>query len=195
MKTLTLTTFLILVAASLFAQLPGKKSFVPLRLFNEVTVHAGDTVHLGKGSDATTGGFVYITSPDEAVSAQMYGIGTPGGKLGTEWSEQWVILDYFKVKKRKDGPTTTLGRINVKGKMYSYGINFEQAILAGEIIAIGSQNVTRFQQSVKVDTSTPLNAPGRADQIRELKALLDEGLITEEEYKQGKARILKGENK
>ena len=56
----------------------------------------------------------------------------------------------------------------------------------GAGVALGNKLVQNVQQVT--DTNTP--AKSRAEQLRELKGLLDEGILTQDEFDMEKKRVL-----
>jgi len=70
MKKTLIIGFLIL-GFSVFGQIPGKKFDGPIVIFDTLTIKKGDIIYLGKGSDFSTGNFLYITTPENFMTHKL----------------------------------------------------------------------------------------------------------------------------
>lgn len=187
----TLTLAFIAITLSLFAQVPGKKSYAPVHYDNDIVLHVGDTLHLATGTNPN-GNFKHIYSPGALMNA-YYGVGDADGKLSSTYNNSWLIVDVFRIHKpRKSAPKTYI-QIKVSGFDANYTVDLNEAIRDGEIIAINSMDVSIFKEQEEADpTTTNPTTPSIADEILKLKALLDEGVITEDEFQKAKEALLNG---
>lgn len=139
---------------------------------NGVTYKIGDEITLNRGSD-NNGKFVYVT---------IGGIGwstNPEENRLTAYSAG-LIVTIKKIKKynkrRFKGVIFTVGA----GDLTNYLIDIENAIKSCEIV------------DCKKDKGEVAMAEtlSKFDKLKELKSLLDEGILTEEEYNSEKKKIL-----
>ncbi|MDR0421048.1 MAG: SHOCT domain-containing protein [Prevotellaceae bacterium] len=177
-----------------FARLQDKS----LLLKNGTVLNEGDILYIGNPSGCYENCFENIFHEPETMipnitnkfTKNVYGLYS-GEKVSIKKIKQikqkdekiWLITLYYRPKKEK---------------LYCY---LEKAIDAGEII-IKTDNVTVNKQEIKPEikqTETQKtqeateNNTGKfsvADEIRKLKALLDEGIITKEEFEKQKAKLL-----
>jgi hypothetical protein len=151
---------LMILSYSAFGQIPGKKIDGPILIFDTLTVNKGDMIYLGKGSDPNSGAFSHITTPIKKLvnvpnkvipigthtEYQLIAEGLSDGYNGRAYS----IEHFSKVSSKKNGDDI-FGVIDVglsfDGKLdlsvYNQAVNFEAAILAGEIIKINDIDFTK----------------------------------------------------
>ena len=144
---------LLILSYSAFGQIPGKKFDGPILIFDTLTIKKGDVIYLGKGSDPDSGAFVHITTPRKKLvnvpskvlpmvthtEHQLIAEGLSDGYNGRSYS----IKHFSKVSSKKNGDDI-FGVIDVgmsfDGELdlsvYNQAVNFEAAILSGEIIKI-----------------------------------------------------------
>jgi len=156
----TLIIGLLILSYSAFGQIPGKKVDGPILIFDTLTINKGDVIYLGKGSDPNSGAFSHITTPRKKLvnvpnkvipmvthtEYQLIAEGLSDGYNGRSYS----IKHFSKVSSKKNGDDI-FGVIDVglsfDGKLdmsvYNQAVNFEAAILAGEIIKINDIDFTK----------------------------------------------------
>ena len=162
----TLLLGLIIATHSVFAQIPGKRMEGPLTLFDTLTLKKGDLILLGKGSDPTSGDFMYITTPRKrlvSVPNKLLKVGThteyktiaPG--ISYNYNGQAFAIEYFSKVTSKDNQDFISGVISVGASLqnpdqeiYRQAVNFEAAIQAGEIIKINELDFTRPVSKTKL---------------------------------------------
>lgn len=96
------------------AQMPGKEFEGPIVLFDTLTVHKGDVIFLGKGSDPKTNDFIHVFAPKAKTINTLYQIFSndddlsrqiiPERKLSGNFSGLQLIIENFTVvslKKKK----------------------------------------------------------------------------------------------
>lgn len=173
MKKLILFPLLIL-SFSLIAQIPGKKSDDPVKI-GEIEIKTGDILNLGRGSDPRTGDFVFIYQPPNYIA------GIEEIKLDKMYAGSEIEIKHFKIYSRKKIGEKTFAVINIGG--LNNAIELEAAINAGEIVAINGKPVGDHDQGDQSSVSV-------ADELIKLKELLDQGVITKEEFESQKAKLL-----
>lgn len=140
---------------------------------NGVTYKIGDEVKLGRGSD-TNGKFVYVNIGGWAVSLNPEENRLPAGSSG-------LIVTIKKINKydykRYKGVYFIVGG----GNITNYTIDIENAIKTCEV-----ENCIKEVQKAEVTG----NQPDKYDQLAKLKKLLDDGILTQEEYDAEKKKIL-----
>lgn len=143
---------------------------------NGITYKIGDEVKLGRGSD-TNGKFVYVNIGGWAVSANP-----EENRLGA--ANSGLLVTIKKINKynykRYKGVYFTVGG----GNITNYTIDIESAIKTCEV-----ENCTKEVQKVEVVGNTS----DKYDQLKKIKKLLDEGVLTQEEYDAEKKKILEQE--
>ena len=141
---------------------------------NGITYSVGDEVKLGKGSDSD-GKFVYVTIGGWAVSTNPEANRLPAANAG-------LIVTIKKIKKynkkRMKKVVLTVGG----GNITNYLIDLENAIDKCEI-----ENCVDDKQEVSSQE------PDKYDKIKKLKDLLDEGILTKDEYESEKKKLLESQ--
>lgn len=136
---------------------------------NGVTYKVGDEIKLGRGSD-TNGRFVYVMMGGWAMSTNP-----EENRLGA--ANAGLLVTIKKIKKynykRFKGVYFTVGG----GNITNYLLDIENAIATCEIEDCTSTG----DNTVEVD---------KYDQLAKLKKLLDEGVLTKEEFELEKKKIL-----
>ena len=141
---------------------------------NGITYKIGDAIKLGRGSD-TNGKFVYVNIGGWAVSGNAENNRLPAANAG-------LIVTIKKINKynykRYKGIYLTIGG----GNITNYTMDLENAIATCEV-----ENCTKENGTVQSTTD-------KYDQLAKLKKLLDDGVLSEEEYDAEKKKILELEN-
>ncbi|MDR1199947.1 MAG: SHOCT domain-containing protein [Prevotellaceae bacterium] len=177
-----------------FAQLNNKT----LHLKNGIVLNEGDVLHIGNPTGCYENCFENIFyEPEEMVSKITYKFtkniyaNYSGEKVSIKKIRQiskknekiWLIILYYRPKKEN---------------LYCY---LEKALNTGELL-IKTDNIVTYRQVIEPEAEQTeiLKAQENAekntvnfsiaDEIRKLKALLDEGIITREEFEKQKAKLL-----
>ena len=168
-------TFLIIAILTLNLS-HGQKKKEKLSEFtasNGITYKIGDEVKLGRGSD-TNGKFVYVNIGGWAVSTNP-----ENNRLGA--ANSGLIVTIKKIHKynykRYKGVYFTVGG----GNITNYTLDIESAIKTCEV-----EHCTKEIQKVEIVGNTS----DKYDQLKKIKELLDEGILTQEEYDAEKKKIL-----
>jgi hypothetical protein len=137
---------------------------------NGKTYKIGDVIKLNKGS-GPYGEFVYVTVGGWAVSANPEDNRLGAGNSGLE----------VTIKKIRKGNTKRYKVVNFTvggGNLTNYVMNIEGAIESCEI------------ENCKTNKENPDPVPDKYSKLRELKKLLDDGIINQSEFEAEKAKIL-----
>lgn len=144
---------------------------------NGIVYHVGDTIKLGRGS-APNGDFNYLQM------GGMYNamVATGGGgqmasSVGRNYSGLNVILKKIKETKFKGGKKVIF--VVGGGNITNYNLMIEDAIASGEVDC--PKKEVMQQEASKDDKVTKL---------KELKQLLDDGILSQEEFNTEKKKIL-----
>ncbi|WP_281991194.1 SHOCT domain-containing protein [Aquimarina aggregata] len=136
---------------------------------NDVIYKTGDRIKMGKGS-STNGDFVYLK-----IAGWMAGSpdATP---IGSAYAGMELKIKKIKRYNHKmfKGVYFTIGG----GNIVNYNLDIENAISTCEI-----QNCTG-------KTRTNIAIDDKYDQLKKIKKLFDDGILSEEEYKTEKTKIL-----
>jgi hypothetical protein len=178
-----------------FAQLNNKT----LHLKNGIVLNEGDMLYIGNPTGCYENCFENIfQEPEEMVSKITHKFTK---NIYANYSGEKVSIKKIKQINRKDEKIwlLTLYYRPKKENLYCY---LEKALDAGEIL-IKTNNITVDKQYIKSEikqtetTSEEQEATEKntgnfsvADEIRKLKALLDEEIITKEEFEKQKAKLL-----
>lgn len=169
----TLMFGLLIVCNSVFGQIPGKKMDGPIVIFDTISIKKGDLIYLGKGSDPNSGDYMYITTPKKKLVdvPNKIGIGTHteykliAEGISNNYNGRSFPIKSFSLLTSKNNDDKILGVIQVgasfNGKLdpgiYNQAIDFEAAILAGEIIKINDIDFTKTDSTKELPhfTLTP----------------------------------------
>lgn len=151
---------LMILSHAAFGQVPGKKVDGPILIFDTLTINKGDVIFLGKGSDPNSGAFSHITTPIKKlvnVPNKVIPVGThteyqliAEGLSESYNGRSYSVQHFSKVSSKKKGEDV-FGVIDVglsfDGKLdlsvYNQAVDFEAAILAGEIVKINDIDFSR----------------------------------------------------
>lgn len=139
---------------------------------NGVTYHVNDTVRLGKGSNAN-GSFVYIEDYGPGPIPPDPNRAPSGRSLPKQLSNSTVVLKAIR-KTSVNGADKYIFMVN-PGGLFRFTMYIDDAIAACE---------------VKPCAADDAKVGSVADEIKKLKALLDEGAITKAEYEAQKKKLL-----
>lgn len=164
MKKILVTLFLI--PTLIYSQ--KKEKLEEYTASNGITYKVGDTFKLGQGSD-TNGQFVYVNMGGWMASTDPQATRLPAANAG-------LILTVKKIKqynsKRFKGVYFTVGG----GNITNYVVDIENAIKTCEVEICNKETVSSYD---------------KYDQLAKLKKLLDEGVLTKEEFESEKKKILR----
>ncbi|GAA0878976.1 hypothetical protein GCM10009119_19440 [Algoriphagus jejuensis] len=135
---------------------------------NGVTYKIGDEIKLGRGSD-TNGKFVYANVGGWAVSTNP-----EDNRLGA--ANAGLIVTVKKINKYNHKRYKGVYFIVGGGNITNYTLDIENAIQSCEV-----ENCAQESQTVTTD---------KYDQLAKLKKLLDDGVLSVEEYELEKKKIL-----
>ncbi|MDR2065858.1 MAG: SHOCT domain-containing protein [Prevotellaceae bacterium] len=170
-----------------FAQLNDKT----LHLKNGIILSEGDMIYLGKPTGCYENCFEHIFQEPEEMIPKITHKFTKN--VYALYSGEKVRVKKIKQINQKDEKIwlITLYYLPKKENMYCY---LEKALNAGEIAVMQTNiaNEQNIKPEVKQAEIQEKNTTGFsvADEIRKLKALMDEGLITKEEFEKQKAKLL-----
>lgn len=138
---------------------------------NGVTYHIGDKIELGRGS-GINGKFNYL-------KVGGWG-GALGGseQIGSGYSGQKVILKSILYENNKRRDYTKVWMQVGGGNITNYSLEIEQAIQSCEVVPC------------KANQQISANTIDVADELMKLKKLLDEGILTKEEFDSQKRKLL-----
>lgn len=178
MKTLILISSLLL-SLTLHAQTTSYISNDTFYFDNNIYLVEGQDIKLGTGT-MPDGDFKYITT-----SRNNWAAASSDGKLynvGAKWSGHFFrIKRIYEYGNKRRGYTTYL--ILGGGNLVNYECDVINAIKSGEIEIAGytphNGQAVIIQQPVS-----------KADELKKLKDLKDQGILTEEEFQEEKKKIL-----
>jgi len=169
MKT-KLALLMVLIAAPLLSFSQGITSY---KATNGITYHLNDTIRLGKGSNAN-GSFVYIEDYGPGPIPPPDPNRAPSGRsLPKQFSNSTVLLKAIR-KTSLNGVDKYIFMVN-PGGLFRFTMYIDDAISACE---------------VKPCAADEAKVGSVADEIKKLKALLDQGAITKAEYEAQKKKLL-----
>ena len=174
MKVIYLTIFLLSVRIACYAQIRGGKDIPgPITVLDSIKVSVGDTLRMGQGSNANKDFLYFFYS----FSGQLYA-------APSSYANRSVIIRSLKETTDKLGEKKYYAITRLTG-IVNWGIDIISAIRYGEVIGI---NKIKFQDSKAA--AVIQNKPDVTDQLIKLKKLLDEGVLSKEEFEAQKKKIL-----
>lgn len=154
----------------------GQQNLTTYTASNGITYNIGDTVKLGRGS-ATNGDFLYLQLGGwAAVAGYDQTKGTDQNNIGRGYSGLAVTIK--KIKKYKFKGQEKVYFIVGGGNISNYNLMIEDAIASCEVA------------DCKENKPTETKTTDKYDKLKKLKELLDQGIITQEEYDKEKKKIL-----
>lgn len=161
----------LVIPISLYSQVPGTKILGPLTVMDTIKLSEGDTLNLGLGTSPTKN-FMFV------FDDQMFG-------APNSFANRFVIIKGFKQDNR-----TKLGKKYYAtfstGALFNWGLDLEGAIRAGEVIGVNYKYFNAPKKAAGVTTQKP----SVADELKKLKELFDQGVLTKEEFDLQKKKIL-----
>jgi len=179
MKKILLTLFLIVGFTVVKSQIPGTKIPGPITVLDTLKVNEGDILTLGHGSDPRTGDFVFIYTPAN------YWVGTPMHYYPNTFSNTTLKVKFFKEYEQRKIGKKIYTVVDVPG--YNAIAELEAAIKSGEVVAINGKDVSIKPKEATVIINNQVSA---ADELKKLKELLNDSVITQEEFDIQKKKIL-----
>lgn len=134
---------------------------------NSITYKEGDSISLGRGS-GIQGTFVYLKMAGWAAGSET--------QIGSAYSGLNVIIK--KIKKVKFKGAEKIVFIVGGGNITNYSLEIEDAIATCEIKDCNSKINSKIVESNKYDD------------LKKLKNLLDEGVLSKEEFEAEKKKLL-----
>ncbi len=180
MKKILFILFTTIFVSSLSdAQIPGTKIPGPLIILDSIQVREGDVLKLGHGSDPRTGDFVFIYAPANGWA------GTPLIFYANSYSNTTLKVKFFKeYEQRKIGKKIF---VVVDAPGINRVVELEAAIKSGEIVAINDRDITIKEKSNTLFINQQISV---SDELLKLKKLLNDSIISQEEYNIQKKKLL-----
>lgn len=174
-KPVAMKTIITLCVVAILAFEAKAQKLTEYTASNGVTYHLKDTVHLGRGS-APNGTFLYLQMGGwGAVLNYDANAGPNQLNIGRGYANTAVIIKKINETKIKG---VTKGYFTVGGgNITNYLLYIEDAIQTCEVVPCTANG----NQPVVAD---------KFDQLKKLKALLDNGAITRAEYDEQKKKLL-----
>lgn len=149
---------------------------------NNLTYKVGDTITLGKGS-GMNGRFAYLQMGGffNAMAAMGGNYNDVASGIDRNYSGKNVVIKKIKQEKDRRGTNKTYFVV-AGGNLTNYNLMIEDAIESCEV-----KDCKRPTQNVNV-----VYADSKYDKLKKVKELLDSGILTEEEYKTEKEKIMAG---
>ncbi|OBX22197.1 MULTISPECIES: SHOCT domain-containing protein [Bizionia] len=170
MKKISILLFTALFAFNLSNAQKKQEKLEAYTASNGITYKVDDEIKLGRGSD-TNGKFVYVNIGGWAVSTNPEQNRLGAGNAGLIVTVKKIIKYNYK---RYKGVYFTVGG----GNITNYILDIENAISTCEVENCVDQNTAVQASSDKYD------------KLSKIKGLLDEGVLTQEEYDAEKKIIL-----
>jgi len=166
---------MILLIIMLSGSLMAQKKVLGYLTDNGTNYAPGDTVQLGTPSNVTLGQFSFI---QKSVMMQAMLTGVKNSYLLSRFAHSFMLVKKIKVvKSRRTGNKTYL--IGGVGGIGNYWIDIESALETGEAIDPNAAKIKEHSQQFSL-----------ADELRKLKNLLDETVITQVEYTLLKSNLI-----
>lgn len=143
---------------------------------NGIVYHVGDTIQLGRGSrDDGTFNYLQINNTFSAFVG-----GEPNQGVAKSFSGANVVIK--KIREMNMKGASKVYFVVGGGSITNYWLMIDDALATGEVV-----DPTKNKAGEK-EESAPESS--KADKLRELKQLLDEGILTQEEFEAEKKKIL-----
>lgn len=171
----TLLTIIILLPMSLIAQ----KRMDSYTASNGLTYHTGDTVKIGRGS-SPNGNFLYFGASglfNTVVQTTPTSAGTDANMLNRSYAGGNAVIKKIYKQKFKGAEKIRM-QVHVGASLGGFSLSIEEAIATCEVIPCMDQNTTTVRDDNKYD------------KLKKLKGLLDEGIITQDEFDSEKKKLL-----
>lgn len=154
------------------AQLPGIKiRNSTITILDTLKINVGDTLHLGQGSNPNKN-FIYFFD-------------NFNHQAGNNYAGQFVKIKFFKYENNGLGKKF-YAAVNAD-QLYNYGVDLANAIKYGEVIGV---NRIKFNQNKTATTTIIQNKISTADELKKYKELLDQGVISQDEFDAQKKKLL-----
>lgn len=173
----TLATAL-LAAGSTQAQIIGK-SVPEFTTSAGTVVHAGDTLHLGRGT-LPNGSFQYVYVPDNMFT------GSHQQNFTSQMTNLSVRVKDIRVQRTRNFGDKTVAVI--KANTINGCVDLNAAESSGEIITANTRRAAVSAAGSGASAAAPVST---ADELLKLKKLYDQKILTKEEYDAQKAKLLK----
>lgn len=175
MKTIILLIILIIPLTSI-AQF--KKLKEPYAASNGVTYSYGDTIKIGRGS-APNGNFMHFQMTGLMAQMGSTSAGTEANMLNRSYAgTNAKIINLYT--HNLNGVKKIVAKVNVGGvTMGGYLLYLEDAIASCEVLPCANEQ-----------EGTTVKKEDKYDKLKKLKGLLDESVLTQEEYDTEKKKLL-----
>lgn len=159
-------TGLLLICLISYGQTTKLKEY---KASNGITYKVGDKIKMNQGS-AGNGNFIYLTMGGILMTANAVANQIPATYAGAN-----VLVKKIKHYKRKTLGEKTIFTVG-GGNITNYTLDIEGAIATCEVTPC-NKNTTHKQLDIY-------------DKLKKIKALFDEGILTEKEYEKEKEKLL-----
>jgi hypothetical protein len=178
MKFFLVNLLLILISSNGYSQIGGTIIKYPYTAQDGTVFNAGDTAILGMGT-GDQGMFKYVWQPGNSW------LGTRGGYFTSIYNFKHIPIKELRSIGDKKSGYKTIAVVNVGG--LNSLIDIESAIAVGELVTPNSKKkLDAKNQPIIIQQSNT----STADELKKLKDLLDQGIITKEEFDAQKAKLL-----
>lgn len=172
MKTFFLIVVLAAFSINSYAQiLPGHKVDGPVYILDSIKVNVGDTILMGQASGSENK-FMYL------FDGQHH-------SAHNEMANKKLVIKGLKMS-IYNGAIKKYYAVVYPGGIFNWGIDLDNAIKSGEVAGLNSLRFADSRKPVVIQA-----APSVADELIKLKKLLDQGVITKEEFDAQKKKLLK----
>lgn len=140
---------------------------------NGIVYHVGDTIKFGRGTGVNSSfAFVQMGTGATAMGAR--------GVVGANWSGFNAIIK--KIKKMTIKGATVVYFVVGTGGPARFNVGIEDALAVGEVVNPNKGN--------DVQQNTLNKQKNKTERLKDLKELLDSGILTQEEFDTEKKKIL-----
>lgn len=168
----------LLIPAFSFAQITGRKSKDAIIIYDSISVAPGDTLYLGNGSDRR-GDFMYIYQPTNFI------LGVQETSLPRGYANKHFVIKHFKKQKDKRTGEKTVAVVSFGG--FNYVADIESAIKAQEVTSINGRSFIKKEEPKSIVVKNEISV---ADELAKLKRLMDDGIISKDEFDAQKKKLL-----
>lgn len=171
-----------------------KPGTAPMESFNSVKngyntklgweLRKGDTLQLGIGSrDRQSFNYIY-SSP--VSFTQMMDASNPIIYLSSNYNDKVAVIKKFGTIGKKKTGYHAYAVVGI-GEMENYWIDIENAIEFGELIPTNPNHRPVYEP---LEVKVVNNTSDKYDQLKKLKQLLDDGILSQDEFDKEKSEIL-----
>lgn len=165
-------TVLFILLLTIICFVSSAQNMSEYKASNGIIYHVGDTIKFGRGT-GVNGSFAYVQMGTGAAAMGVRGV------VGASWSGFNAIIKKIK-KMTIKGATVVYFVVGAKGPRFNVGI--EDALAVGEVVNPNKGN--------DVQQNTLNKQKSKTERLKDLKELLDSGILTQEEFDTEKKKIL-----